>query len=178
MLADTLQNSRTLCDLSFYPDDYKSAVLLVRKLSPSFSANYTLLSMRLSKRRELGADWFTVADVVRRNFSLVTRAAHFVAGTRHKYCAAAAELVHFNPGLVTKVQELASVDEGEAVLRIKNSLKSFSELDEFMRMAGVVKESVACHRRDDGQTQLVDLGRDCWLCIRQYLKVGDILDPQ
>ncbi|KAH7943681.1 uncharacterized protein LOC119400047 [Rhipicephalus sanguineus] len=178
MLADMLQHSRTLCDLSFYPDDYKSAVLLVRKLSPSFSTNYTLLSMRLSKRRELGADWFTVADVVRRNFSLVTRAAHFVAGTRHKYCAAAAEQVHFNPGLVTKVQELASVDEGEAALRIKNSLKSFSELDEFMRMAGVVKESVACHRRDDGQTQLVDLGRDCWLCIRQYLKVGDILDPQ
>lgn len=178
MLADMLQFSRTLCDLSFYPDDYKSAVLLVRKLSANFANNYTLLSMRLSKRRELGSDWFTVADVVRRNFSLVTRAAHFVMGTRHKYCTAAAELVHFNPGLVAKVQELASVDEKEALLRIKNSLKSYSELDEFMRMAGVVKYSVTCPRRDDGQTQLVDLGRDCWLYIRQYLKVGDILDEQ
>ncbi|XP_050032497.1 uncharacterized protein [Dermacentor andersoni] len=178
MLADTLQHSRALCDLSFYPDDYKSAISLIRKLSPNFSSNYTLLGMRLSKRRELGGDWFTVADVVRRNFSLVMRAAHFVMGTRHKYCAAAAELVHFNPGLVAKVQELASVDENEAVSRIKASLKSFSEMDDFMCLAGVVKYGVTCHRRDDGQKQLVDLGRDCWLCIRQYLKVGDILDAQ
>ncbi|KAL3227502.1 hypothetical protein MRX96_004203 [Rhipicephalus microplus] len=104
------------------------------------------------------------------------RAAHFVTGTRLKYCAAAAELVHSNPGLREKVQELASVDQYEAVSRIKKSLKSFSELDDFMRLARVVKYGVTCHSHDDGKKQLVHIGLDCWLLIRQYIKVGDILD--
>lgn len=178
ILADTLQSSRTLCDLSIYPDDHRSAVALIQKLAPRFSSNYTLLGMRLSKRRELGGDWFKVADVVRRNFSLVMRAAHFVTGMRNKYGAEAVELVHFNPGLVTKVQELTSVNEEEAMSKIKSSLKSFTEMDDFMRLAGVVKDRVVCHSRSDGQTQFIDLGRDCWLCIRQYLKMGDILDEE
>ncbi|KAH7939758.1 hypothetical protein HPB52_017152 [Rhipicephalus sanguineus] len=46
-----------------------------------------------------------------------------------------------------------------------------------MCLAGIVKYGVTCKRRDDGQKQLVDLNRDCWLHIRQFLKVGDILDP-
>ncbi|KAL1471657.1 hypothetical protein MTO96_039816 [Rhipicephalus appendiculatus] len=99
-----------------------------------------------------GVGWFTVADVIRRNCSL-------------------------NPGLEEKVQELASVDENEAASRIEKSLKSFSELDEFMRVAGVVKYGVTCQSRD-GKKQLLDVGRDCWLYLRQYIKVGDILDEQ
>ncbi|KAL3242825.1 hypothetical protein MRX96_020988 [Rhipicephalus microplus] len=88
------------------------------------------------------------------------------------------DLFIIDDGLVESVRKLASVDEGEARSRIKNSLKSFSELDDFMRLAGVVKYGVSCHKRDDGQKQLADIGRDCWLCIRQYLKVGDIRDEQ
>ncbi|KAH7943837.1 uncharacterized protein LOC119400064 [Rhipicephalus sanguineus] len=178
MLAETVRSSRMIYDLAFYPDNYESAILLLSKLSQGICSNYTLLYMLLSQRRELGKDWFTIVDVKRRNLALVTRAAHFVMGTRYKYCAEAAELVHFNPGLVEKVQELASVDQNEAVSRIRSSLKSFSELDDFMRVAGVVKYGVTCHKRSDGRKQLVDIGRDCWLCIRQYLKVGDILDAQ
>ncbi|KAL1483507.1 hypothetical protein MTO96_033139 [Rhipicephalus appendiculatus] len=178
MLADTLQSSRTLCELYFYPWDHRGVISLMRKLSPNFSSNYSLLVIRVQRSCLINDDWFTIADVVRRNCSLVTRAAHFVMGRRLKYCAAAAELVHSNPGLVEKVQELASVDENEAALRIKTSLRSFSELNDFMRLAGVVKYGVTCHSRDGGQKQLVDIGRDCWLCIRQYLKAGDILDEQ
>ncbi|KAH7951422.1 hypothetical protein HPB52_008945 [Rhipicephalus sanguineus] len=181
MLVDKLQASRTLYDLTFYPYDWMSTVLLIRKLSPNVSTNYRLLSIQVHKyivdlvsHREL----FTVNDVIGRNLSLVTRAAHFVVGTRNRYCAAAAELVHSNPGLVAKVQALASVDENEASSRIETSMKSFSELDDFMRMAGVVKYSVTCHRRDDGQLQLTDLNRDCWLYVRQHLKIGDIPDTQ
>ncbi|KAL1470937.1 hypothetical protein MTO96_040177 [Rhipicephalus appendiculatus] len=168
----------SLCELFFFPMDHARVISLMRKLSPDISSNYTLLDMRLDRPWKLGGDWFAVADVIRRNCALVTRAAHFVTGTRLRYCAAAAELVHSNPGLVDKVQELASVDEDEAASRIKKSLKSFSELDDFMRLAGVVKYGVTCHSRDDGQTQLLEIGRDCWLCIRQYIKVGDILNEQ
>ncbi|KAH7943842.1 uncharacterized protein LOC119400063 isoform X2 [Rhipicephalus sanguineus] len=177
MLVDKLQASRTLYNLSYLPYlDKRSANLLTQKLSPRVSSNYTLLGMQLCRCWPMRDDLFAIGNVVRRNLSLVTRAAHFVMGTRHRYCAAAAELVHWNPGLVAKVQALASVDENEAVSRIENSVKSFSELDDFMCVAGVVKYGVTCHRRDDGQLQLTDLSRDCWLHIRQYLKMGDILD--
>ncbi|KAL1422941.1 hypothetical protein MTO96_021535 [Rhipicephalus appendiculatus] len=178
MLADTLRSSRTLCEIFFFPQRLGSVMSLMRKLSPNISGNYTLLDMRFDRPCKLDGDWFTVADVLRRNCSLVTRAAHFVMGTRLNYCAAAVEQVHSNPGLVEKVRELASVDEDEAASLIKKSLKSFSELDEFMRVAGVVKYGVTCQRRDDGKMQLVDMGRDCWLYLRQYIKVGDILDEQ
>ncbi|KAH7943841.1 hypothetical protein HPB52_011984 [Rhipicephalus sanguineus] len=177
MLVDKLQASRTLYNLSYYPyDDGTSTKLLTQKLSPRVSSNYTLLGMQLNKCWPMRDDLFAVGNVVRRNLSLVTRAAHFVMGTRHKYCAAAAELVHWNPGLVAKVQALASVDENEAVSLVENSVKSFSELNDFMCVAGVVKYGVTCNRRDDGQLQLTDLNRDCWLHIRQYLKMDDILD--
>ncbi|KAH7973009.1 hypothetical protein HPB52_020284 [Rhipicephalus sanguineus] len=181
MLVDKLEASRTLYELSFYPHDSMSTVLLIRKLSPNVSRNYMLLSMQVHGYlvdRVPSRELFTVNDVVGRNLSLVTRAAHFVMGTRNRYCAAAVELVHSNPGLLAKVQALASVDENEASSRIETSMKSFSELDDFMRMAGVVKYSVTCHRRDDGQLQLTDLNRDCWLYVRQHLKIGDIPDAQ
>ncbi|KAH7943017.1 hypothetical protein HPB52_004000 [Rhipicephalus sanguineus] len=177
MLADTLQSSRALCYVCLFQRNTESTKsLLTHILSPNLSSNYTLLSMFVDTPCMLDSDWFTINDVVRRNNSLVTRAADFVMGTRRKDYAAATELVHFNPGLVAKVQELATVDEHGAASRIKSSLKSFSELDDFMRLAGVVKHSVSCHRRHDGQKQLVDLNRDCWLHLKQYLKVGDILD--
>ncbi|KAL1484470.1 hypothetical protein MTO96_032565 [Rhipicephalus appendiculatus] len=175
-LADALQSSRTLCELSFFPYDLGVVTSLVRALSTNISSNFTLLDVQLDRPWTLGVDWCTVADVIRRNCSLVTRAAHFVTGTRNRHCAAAVEALHWNPGLVKKVQELASVDEKEASSRIEKSLKSFSELDEFMRVAGVVKYGVTCQSRDDGEKQLVDVGRDCWLRIRQYINVGDILD--
>ncbi|KAH7943444.1 hypothetical protein HPB52_008479 [Rhipicephalus sanguineus] len=176
MLVNTLRSSQTLCDMTFYPGHDSSTALLVKNLSPNFAKNFTILHMRVTWNVDVYADCFAMARVASRNSSLVTRAAHFVMGGRRKYCAAAIELVHFTPGLVARVQELASVDEDEAVLRIKKSRNRFSELDDFMRMAGVVKDRVTCHRRDDGQMQLVDLNRDCWLYLRRFLKVGDIPD--
>ncbi|KAH7943018.1 hypothetical protein HPB52_004001 [Rhipicephalus sanguineus] len=178
MLVDKLQSSRTLCHLSIYPYNLQATIWLIEKLSPNISSNYMLLGMRTSWYELLCGGWYPIKDAARRNNSLVTRAAHFVMGTRHKYCAEAAELMQFSPGFEEKVQELASVDEIQAVSRIEGSLKSFTEMDDFMCLAGVVKCSVTCHRRDDGQKQLVDLNRDCWLYIRQFLKISDILDAK
>ncbi|KAH7968884.1 hypothetical protein HPB52_012114 [Rhipicephalus sanguineus] len=83
-----------------------------------------------------------------------------------------------NSGLVEKVQELASIDENESVSRIEGSLKSFTELDDFMCLAGVVEYGVCCCRYDDGSKQLDDLTCGCWLHSRLYLKMVDILDPK
>ncbi|KAH8037768.1 hypothetical protein HPB51_017268 [Rhipicephalus microplus] len=178
MLADTVQSSRTLCELYLFPCHHIDIITLMQKLVLNISSNYSLLVMRLRAQCAGNDVRFTVSDVIRRNCTLVMRAAHFVCGERLKYCAEAAEMVHWTPGLVDRVQKLASVDENEAVCRIKTSLKSFCELNDFMRLAGVVKYGVTCHSRDDGQKQLVDIGRDCWLCIREYLKVSDILDER
>ncbi|KAL1443483.1 hypothetical protein MTO96_007396 [Rhipicephalus appendiculatus] len=183
MLADTLQSSRALCYVYLHQFNDKPNSSLIQKLSATVSSNYSLLRLYVGALGILSDDWFTVHDVLRRNNSLVTRAADFVmssktARMRRKDYAAATELVQLNPGLVEKVQELASVDESEALSRIKSSLKSFSELDNFMRLAGVVKNTVSCHRRSDGQKQLIDLNRDCWLHLRRYLKLSDIVDEQ
>ncbi|KAH7943015.1 uncharacterized protein LOC119399127 [Rhipicephalus sanguineus] len=178
ILVETLQSSHTLCRLSFYPSNIHATTWLIETLSPDISSNYMLLDMSTSWYERLCGGWYPINDVVRRNNSLVTRAAHFVMGTRYKYCATAAELMQFNPGLVEKIQELDSIDEDEALSRIKASLTSFTELDDFMCLAGVVKDTVSCHRRDDGQMQFVDLTRDCWLHIRQYLNMGHILDQK
>ncbi|KAL1436058.1 hypothetical protein MTO96_010814 [Rhipicephalus appendiculatus] len=178
MLAETLQSSRTLCEFSFLPHGHESPISFLRKLSPIVSSNYTLQGLHLPERFDLGGEFFTVAEVVRRNNVLVTRATHFVKGTMHKHCAEAFELVHSTPGLVASVQNSTSVDENQAALKIRKRLNNFSEIDIFMKVAGVVKDSVECHPRDDGKIQLVDLNRDCWLHIRRYLMVSDILDTQ
>ncbi|KAL3192811.1 hypothetical protein MRX96_058672 [Rhipicephalus microplus] len=176
MMVDIIHSSRSLCHLSSFPCGHGSSERLIRKLSVDVSSNYTLLSIKAYRCWEYCGALFAVEDVVRRNLSLVTRGANFVLGKRHKYCAAAAELVQFSSGLVKKVQELALVDENEAVSLIARSLKSFSDLDEFMCLAGVVKCRVVCDKCVDGKKQLVDLNHDCWMHIRKYLKVGDILD--
>ncbi|KAL1468608.1 hypothetical protein MTO96_041382 [Rhipicephalus appendiculatus] len=174
VLVDTLISSRTLWELTYKPGYHLSATWFVEKLSQNVSRNYTLLVVNVYRYEELCTELFAIADVVRRNNTLVTRAAHFVAGRRDRHGAAAAELVHHHPVLVTKVQELASVNENEAVSKIKVSMKSFVELDDFMSVAGVVKDTVACYKREDGQRQLTDLNIHCWLHLRDYLKVGDI----
>ncbi|KAH7944030.1 hypothetical protein HPB52_014744 [Rhipicephalus sanguineus] len=175
-LADALLSSQTLYQFCFQPHDQMSIFSFLRELSLKVSSNYVLLRLYLTAHFDLRANLRTVAKVVHRNNSLVTRATHFVMGTRHKYCAAAFELVHSTPGLVARVQNYASVDEDEAVQRIRRSLNGLCELDGFMRVTGVVKDSVTCHRREDGVMQLTDLNTDCWLHVRQHLKVSDIPD--
>lgn len=178
MLADVVQYSRTIYDFCCEVSTEESRIALIQKLLSNIRSNYTLVAIYLWYFSDLCNDWLTLMEITWRNFSLVERAAQFVMGNRHKYCAAAIELVQFSPRLVEKVKELASVNEKEAVLQIKTSLECIAEMDDFMRMAGVVKYSVACHDRDDGQKQLVDLNLECWLHLRQYINVGDIRDEQ
>ncbi|KAH6943285.1 hypothetical protein HPB50_018414 [Hyalomma asiaticum] len=175
MLADIVLSSRTLVELTLRRRTY--GLGLLKMISPRISSNYTLLAMQVPKQwKRGGVQWAPIADVVSRNSTLVTRAALFVLGTRSKCNAEAVELVHFNPALLEKVQRLAYVSESEAMSLINDSLKSFSLLDDFMCLVGVVKHTVECHSGDDGEKQLSDLDDDCWLRIRHYLNLSDILD--
>ncbi|KAL3178822.1 hypothetical protein MRX96_009494 [Rhipicephalus microplus] len=178
LLADTLLSSRTLYYVTYCPLSSESVIQLVRILTPNLLTNYTLVSIKTHSCFLPGSDWLPISYVLHRNCGLVKRALDFVRGAKHKYCAEAAELVQFNPRLVEKVQELIAVDENEAAFLIKARLMKTTELNDFMRLAGVVKHGVTCHSRDDGKKQLVDIGRDCWLYIRQYLKLSDVLNEQ
>lgn len=73
-----------------------------------------------------------------------------------------------------EVAELTSVSVEEAAAKVKEGLRSFESMDDFMRLAGVVNKRVACHSREDGRTQIDALNADCWAVVRQYLKLGDI----
>ncbi|KAH7943545.1 hypothetical protein HPB52_009201 [Rhipicephalus sanguineus] len=93
MLADMLESNRTLCDLFLDTHNDPSTVSLTHKLSTTISGNYTLLRINLHLSELCGGELFTTEDVVRRNNSLATRAAHFITGARHRCCAVAAEQV-------------------------------------------------------------------------------------
>lgn len=73
-----------------------------------------------------------------------------------------------------EVVEVTSIGNLETVSRVREGLKCFEELHDFMRLCGVVEEKVTCHPRKDGRTQLDQLNVDCWRHIRHYLLVEDI----
>lgn len=73
-----------------------------------------------------------------------------------------------------EVAEVTSISSSETVSRVREGLKCFEELHDFMRLCGVVREKVTCHPRQDGHTQLDQLNADCWRHIRHYLLVEDI----
>ncbi|KAH7943836.1 hypothetical protein HPB52_011979 [Rhipicephalus sanguineus] len=168
-------------ELDFYSVAENDVDRAQRALVQALSLNKSIRKLSLKGLCFDETEIEMLADVLqysRMIYDFYFETTQFVMGTRHKFCAAATQLVHFHPRLVEKVQELTSVDEKQAVLQIRNSLKSISEMDDFMCMAGVVKYSVTCYGREDSQKQLVDLNVECWLHIQQYINVGDILDEQ
>ncbi|XP_077531191.1 uncharacterized protein LOC144143293 [Haemaphysalis longicornis] len=122
-------------------------------------------------------EWFLVLDTARRNSSIVLRAAQFVTGLRSdRGGAEAVEDVFLYPELLEGLAEELSLPTIEAAALVRRGLQCLQSLDDFMRLAGVVKERVVCHRRGDGCLQLTDLGPDCWAVIRRYLLLCDIVD--
>ncbi|XP_070379109.1 uncharacterized protein [Dermacentor albipictus] len=118
-------------------------------------------------------------QATRRNASAVSAAAQFVLGEQDDLEGAnAIELMHDHPCLLEMVMEGADVTKTGAKQMISNALVRVHRcsLDEFMRVAGVVKERVECLRHPDARHQLTDIGYDCWLHIRSFLKIGDVLN--
>lgn len=176
ILADVIQSSKSIHDfLIDAPSD--SVELLGNCLCTKFSDNFTLISLGFRVRKmRLTREWFAVKNVVRRNSGLVTRAAYFVADKdRSRQCVEALEPVAFNPALKEKVCTLASVSEQEASDMVRASLKGLQSMDDFFRATGVVKNRVICEANRSGIKQLTDLHEDAWLCLREYLRVSDVL---
>ncbi|XP_075557300.1 uncharacterized protein LOC142589655 [Dermacentor variabilis] len=119
-----------------------------------------------------------IQKATRRNASRVMTAAGFVLRRQDsEHGARYLETMHDHPWLLELVREGAAVSNGEAKAMVSEAFKAVRcfGLDEFMRMAGVVRSKVECVRPRRTEVQLADIGVHCWLHIRQYLKLEDIM---
>ncbi|KAL1424956.1 hypothetical protein MTO96_019815 [Rhipicephalus appendiculatus] len=58
---------------------------------------------------------------------------------------------------------------------LRSRLRNVEGLNDFMRLTGVVQESVTCGPPVDGSSvQLQDLNHDCWCAVRRYLSFDDV----
>ncbi|KAL1447929.1 hypothetical protein MTO96_044183 [Rhipicephalus appendiculatus] len=176
LLSAAIHCSRTLQELSFSIScEAVTKGRFLHYLAPMATENYHLLRVFVDAYHKCDEDMKIVAEVARRNSSLVTRAACFVMGNRTNYCARAIEFVSGHAGLAELVQKKASVDETQAKDMVRRALASITSLNEYMKVAGVVKDSVECIVQQTGQVQLDQLNEYCWRHIRLYIKVADIV---
>ncbi|XP_070386068.1 uncharacterized protein [Dermacentor albipictus] len=120
-----------------------------------------------------------ILEVAWKNASAISDAADFVLGEQNGVKGARAlELMRDQPRLLEKVREGADVTKAEAKKRIRSAVARVrsSSIDEFMTMTGVVKETVQCLSHPGARRlQLTDIGHDCWLHIRSFLKLADFV---
>ncbi|KAH7949797.1 hypothetical protein HPB49_015400 [Dermacentor silvarum] len=179
-LAHAVLRNRRLHELTLKIARYDYRAVLLRHLLPRFHQNYSLLRLEIPVCIEPYANIFAAQEIVRRNCSLIERATRFVLGDHDPYCARAVEFVSEHPKLVDNVRREAALSgEAEAVALIRGAVRRLclADVHEFMRLTGVVQERVVCHAREDGVTQFDKLNHECWLHIRRYLIVADVVEP-
>ncbi|KAH7943760.1 hypothetical protein HPB52_011333 [Rhipicephalus sanguineus] len=120
-------------------------------------------------------DWFDVLEVTRRNSGLLVRAAAFVSGARQdRYSACALELMFRHPALPEEVSKQASLSEADAATMVHRALERIQDLDEYMRLSGVVRVRVVCCPCDGARVQLDNLDGQSWAAVRRYLTISDV----
>ncbi|XP_077512017.1 uncharacterized protein LOC144122936 [Amblyomma americanum] len=178
-LADAVKLSKVIRGAEYLNEAPKKSHLFFRHLSADIAENYRILRVNFFTPTERDSpafrDWYAVWEVARRNSDLIRRAAAFVSGARpDRCCASALERVASHPALPEEVAHLCSVDEAEAARMIRAALLSFQSIEAFMRLAGVERQRVECHPREDGRLQLHDLNEYCWAALRRYLTLRDV----
>ncbi|KAH8030902.1 hypothetical protein HPB51_012242 [Rhipicephalus microplus] len=163
-----------------YDDFSKDAATFVRRLAVDISHSYTLLDVHCHchVHAAFAEDWLTVQEATQRNWSLVARAGRLEASLYDRYVTLAVERVSVYPALLDEIAEQLKTDKAEVARSVRDRLRRTKTLNAFMRITGVVRESVVCHPSEGGGTQLVDLNEDCWRQIRQYLFLRDVKHPE
>ncbi|KAH7950286.1 hypothetical protein HPB49_021817 [Dermacentor silvarum] len=175
VLADGATRSRRLIEFTTTPGCVSSAIHEAK----SGEAGYCLIHNVEAFTGTSDFKNMALADIMestRRNASAVSAAAQFVLGEQDGVEGARGiELMHDHPHLLEMVMEAADVTKAEATNMISCALRRVHRcsLEEFMRMAGVVKERVECIGHPG--TRLADNNNDCWLHILSFLKIGDVL---
>lgn len=180
LLAHTISGSTSITRVTvhLFPLD-RDSIRFVLLLSKEIQENYTLLDLQLghaSLTSEATHSWLAIMETTRRNSGFVARAATFLQTSRlDRYNAVALEQVLRNPALVRELAERECIAQDEVATTIRNGLLSVDGLHDFMRLTGVVKQTVTCAPSGDGcSTTLLDLNVDCWRCVRRHLSFDDV----
>ncbi|KAK8769461.1 hypothetical protein V5799_014074 [Amblyomma americanum] len=179
-LASLLHRSRTLRGFSLEPPcPYSFTEFVTELLKPEFEDNHTLHSLYFFyEGSEMMNERLAIQDIVHRNWALPKRAAAYVTGTSAKYTADAFQKVSESSALIEELRRVASIEEARANELIAESALRLANFTEFMRLAGVVFDSVECNPSEDGKVQLADLPELCLRRIRKFLRLSDVLDGQ
>ncbi|KAH6926059.1 hypothetical protein HPB50_013577 [Hyalomma asiaticum] len=118
-------------------------------------------------------------EYVKRNASVVRAAVGFVLGHRGaRVGQRAIELLQDHPDVLEIVRECAGVEMPEARNMIADAVSRLRHcsLNDFMRQTGVVREKIECFRdQPGGALRLTDINHQCWLRIRSFLKIADVV---
>lgn len=179
LLADAIKSSPSIFKVRLKTSTMRRTGAFVRALAANISANYKLLSIIVNGTLARGAvqEWFNIWDTMRRNSSLVARAARFVSSAPcDRYCARALERVSDHPALLEKIAELASVSETEARSMVRRSLAEMQPVLAFMRLTGVVRNELVFDQHSTQGLHLGVLNEDCWRHVRSFLLLDDVED--
>ncbi|KAK8779231.1 hypothetical protein V5799_019428 [Amblyomma americanum] len=180
LLADVVSSNKKILEFRHYSEGRNASRAFFSAFAQRIDSNCTILSVNMFPRKREGKHWNRIQEVVTRNHTLLIHAARYVTGcVMQKSGAEALELMSSNPMLVSKVEEMASLSENAAKVLIRSRLADLDDMDFFMSVTGVVKESVVCEETAEGRACLGALPYDCWLRLRRFLRVADVIDrPQ
>ncbi|KAL1481179.1 hypothetical protein MTO96_034619 [Rhipicephalus appendiculatus] len=169
---------KRLVQLTISPD-FGLSKDFIRELAAGSAGHFSLLKAQLHGCREHIADLAVIQGAALRNEALIKDAAWFILkGNSGDDCsgARAIELVHHHPRLLELVMEGASVDIARARDMVRSSLAAVGRcsLEEFMRLAGVVRQGVQCTDDPCARLQLTDIGEHCWWHIKQHVRLSDV----
>ncbi|KAK8788383.1 hypothetical protein V5799_021841 [Amblyomma americanum] len=122
-LAEAVLTNRTLCEFLFSSCDPVENTKLLQFIAQDFAENDTMIDLRVSKCGEVETqvERAVIQGVLGRNLGFVTCAAHFVVyEERSGRCEESLGRVHQSSALTSKVQELATAEEGEATEMIRS----------------------------------------------------------
>lgn len=176
ILASIVSDSETIWHFGYQACSRISCRFLLINLARCLVSNTSLVSLNVTEYPELMKYAAAAKNFVRRNLGLVECAAHFVVSSRSKHCAEAFERVASSARVVARVQELAGqscVDR--AKLMIREASRWLLGTACFMKVTGVVKNDLSWDESVEYRERLESLNIDCWLHVRKFIKVRDVL---
>ncbi|XP_075751740.1 uncharacterized protein LOC142817811 [Rhipicephalus microplus] len=179
-LAEAIRCSTTIRRIYFGAGHSVAVATFLSSFSERVTDNYILVGINIcgTLSTESAQDCFKVRDTVRRNSGLLGRAAQFIQGLAlGRRCAGALEQVWRHAGLLEELAEQQSLSVAEVTPIVRRGLRSIEGLHDFMRLAGVVQDSVVCEPRQGGRPQLYTLNEDCWRLVRRCLVLDDVKQP-
>ncbi|KAH7980840.1 hypothetical protein HPB49_019584 [Dermacentor silvarum] len=174
-LSYMLAHNESLTEVSVYTAKNCFGESAARGIARALSQNrrITHLSLPFTFRTD-SSDSFAILEALRNNHRDLHRAIHFaIHPTADRLCAEAFELLCGSPVFGRQLVAVGGAPQAE-VTRILNSARNYL-LDNYLVIAGVVRQNVVRCHPSSAATQADALTNDCSRAIARYLKVSDVI---